>query len=39
MARIPYQTREQQSDKAREFLAKLPSLNIFRMLSYSGHLL
>jgi alkylhydroperoxidase family enzyme len=39
MARIPYPTPEQISDKAREFASKLPGLNIFRMLSYSDHLL
>jgi alkylhydroperoxidase family enzyme len=39
MARIPYPTSEQLTDKAREFAAKLPALNIFRMLSHSDHLL
>jgi alkylhydroperoxidase family enzyme len=39
MARIPYPSPEQISDKAREFAAKLPPLNIFRMLSHSDHLL
>jgi alkylhydroperoxidase family enzyme len=38
MARIPYPTPEQLSDKARDFAAKLPPLNIFRMLSHSDHL-
>lgn len=38
MARIPYPTPEQLTDKAREFAAKMPQLNIFRMLSHSDHL-
>ena len=39
MGRIPYPTQADVSDKAREFLAKLPPINIFRMMSHADHLL
>ena len=39
MARIPYPKTEQLTEKASAFLAKLPQINIFRMLSHSDHLL
>ena len=39
MARIPYPEPSQLSDETRELMAKLPKLNIFRMLSHSGNLL
>ena len=39
MARIAYPTPDQQSEQAQHFLGKLPALNIFRMLSYCGHVL
>jgi len=39
MARIPYPEPNAVTDKAREFLAKLGPLNLFRMLSHSDHLL
>lgn len=38
MARIPYPTPQDLSDKTREFVAKLPAINIFRMMSHSDHL-
>jgi AhpD family alkylhydroperoxidase len=39
MARIPYPSQSDIPDRAREFLAKLPALNIFRMLAHADHLL
>src|SRR5688572_12394349 len=39
MARIPYPAQQDISDRAREFLAKLPSINIFKMLAHADHLL
>lgn len=39
MARIPYPALEQLPDRTREFLAKLPPINIFRMLAHADHLL
>jgi AhpD family alkylhydroperoxidase len=39
MARIPYPSQQDIPDKAREFLAKLPALNIFRMLAHADHLI
>jgi alkylhydroperoxidase family enzyme len=39
MARIPYPNREALPERTREFLDKLGSLNIFRMLSHADHLL
>ena len=39
MARIPYPTPEQLPGKTRELLAKLPPINIFRMLAHADHVL
>ena len=39
MGRTPYPIEQDIPDKAREFLAKLPKLNIFRMLAHADHLL
>jgi 4-carboxymuconolactone decarboxylase len=38
MPRLPYPEPEALTDKAREFMAKLQPLNLFRMLSHSDHL-
>jgi alkylhydroperoxidase family enzyme len=39
MARIPYPDPQALPERTREFMAKLPKLNIFRMLSHSDHLI